>query len=292
MNNRSMLTGKKIGFIGAGSMTRALLDGLVHGGFVPPESITVTNRNSDERLRAVRERWGVRVTRDRAALAAGADILVLSCKPADVAQALSQTAPHVRPGQLVISVAAGVPTAVIEALLPPGAVVVRAMPNTSSRIRESVTAVCAGSRAGADTLALAEAVFSAVGKVVVVDEERMDAVTAVSGSGPAYIYYLMEALTEAGQAAGLPPEVARQLVLQTVYGAARMVLETGADPAELRREVTSPNGTTAAALAVMEELGVRPAVVAAVLRAAERARELAALAAEAAAAGRGTPRAG
>lgn len=290
-----MLTGKKIGFVGAGSMTRALLDGLVGGGLVPPEQITVTNRQSEDRLRSVQERWGVRVTRDRAALAAGADILILSCKPADAADALAQLAPHVRPGQMVVSVAAGVPTAVIEGLLPADAVVVRAMPNTSSSIRESVTALCAGRRAGADSLALAEAVFAAVGKVVVVAEDLMDVVTAVSGSGPAYVYYLIEALIEAGEAGGLPPEVAKELVLQTVYGAARMVLETGIDPAELRRQVTSPNGTTAAALAVLEERGVRGALVAAVLQGAERARELAALAAEAAeaaAAEQGTPRAG
>lgn len=273
-------------------MTRALLDGLVHGGLIPSEGITVTNRQSEERLRSVRERWGVRVTRDRAALAAGSDILILSCKPADVAAALAQTAPHLRPGQLVISVAAGVPTAVIEGLVPAGTVVIRAMPNTSSRIRESVTAICAGSQAAADSLALAEAVFAAVGKVVVVEEGLMDVVTAVSGSGPAYVYYFIEVLIEAGTSGGLPPEVARELVLQTVYGAARMLLETGVAPAELRREVTSPNGTTAAALAVLEERGVREALVAAVLRAAERARELAALAADAAASGQGAPRAG
>lgn len=279
-----MLKGKRFAFIGAGSMTQALLDGLVGGGWVPPEAVTVTNRADDGRLRAVRERWGVGVTRDRAALAGGADVLVLACKPADVAGAVTALARHVRPGQVVISVAAGVPTAAIERLLPPGVAVVRAMPNTSSRIRESATALAAGSRADAGALALAEAVFSSVGQVVVVPEGLLDAVTAVSGSGPAYVYYLVEKLVEAGEAAGLPRPVARQLVVQTLYGAARMVVETGADPADLRRQVTSPNGTTAAALQVLEERGFGPALAAAVARAAERSRELAALAGEAAAA--------
>lgn len=279
-----MLKGKRLAFVGAGSMTQALLDGLVGGGWIPPEAVTVTNRASDARLQAVRERWGVGVTRDRAALCAGADVIVLACKPADVAGAVAGLGPHVRPGQLILSVAAGVPTRAIESLLPAPTAVVRAMPNTSSRIRESATALAAGSRADAGALALAEAVFASVGQVVVVPEELMDAVTAVSGSGPAYVYYLVEKLVDAGEAAGLPRAVARQLVVQTVYGAARMVVETGAEPADLRRQVTSPNGTTAAALRVLEERGFGPALVAAVARAAERSRELASLAEAASAA--------
>lgn len=278
-----VLKGKRVAFVGAGSMTQALLDGLVGGGRVPAEAVTVTNRADDARLRRVRDRWGVRVTRDPAALVTGADALVLACKPADVAEAVAGLGRHVRPGQLVISVAAGVTTAAIERLLPPDIAVVRAMPNTSSRIRESATALAAGRRADAGALALAEAVFTSVGQVVVVPEDRMDAVTAVSGSGPAYVYYMVEKMIEAAEAAGLPRAVARQLVVQTVYGAARMVVETGTDPAELRRQVTSPNGTTAAALAVLEERGFGPALVAAVARAAERSRELAALVEKAAA---------
>lgn len=268
-----MLTGKEFAFLGAGALTQALLAGLVGGGFLRPGQVVVTNRSDDARLRLVRERWGVRVTRDPAELRA-ADVVLLACKPADVAPALAALAPATRPGQVVISAAAGVTTALVERLLPAPLPVVRAMPNTSSRVRQSATALAAGRWASPEDLALAAAVFAPVGKVVVVPEEQMDAVTAVSGSGPAYVYLLMEALREAARAVGLPGETADELVVQTVYGAACMAAETGLPPDELRRQVTSPRGTTAAALAVLEERGFREALVAAVRRAAERAREL------------------
>ncbi len=281
-----MLTGKEIAFVGAGSLTWSLLGGLVGGGGLAAEQVVVTNRSSEERLREVRDRWGVRVTRDMAVLGR-ADVLVLACKPADIPGALRQLAPVLSPRQLIVSAAAGVTTGLIERFLPAGTPVVRAMPNTSSRVRQSATALCAGRWAGPEEMALAAAIFSAVGRVVVVPEEVMDAVTAVSGSGPAYVYLLMEALAEAARAVGLPAETADELVLQTVYGAARMALETGVPPAELRRQVTSPRGTTAAALAVLEERGFREALAAAVQRAAARARELAAEVAALAAEGPG-----
>lgn len=274
-----MLQGKRIGLVGAGSMAQALLHGLVGGGLVGPQSVTVSNRANDEMLMCLERQWGVRVTRDKAEVAGSADVLLLAVKPADMTAALAELRQHVRPEQLVISMAAGIPTAAVEHHLPAGTPVVRAMPNTSSRVKASATALCGGRWAGEESLALARAIFASVGQVAVVPESALDAVTGLSGSGPAYVYLFVEALVEAGIATGLGPEDARSLAVQTLFGAARMLMETGADPAELRRQVTSPNGTTAAALQVLEEQGFKDALVAAVVRAAERAGELAQLAA-------------
>ncbi len=270
-----LLIGKRLAFIGAGSMAQALLHGLVGGKLLAPEDVTVTNRSNDERLRMVRDRWGVHVTRDKAEITSRSDILLVACKPYDMAGTLAEIGRYVRPEQIVVSLAAGVPTSVMERYLPAGTPVIRAMPNTSSRVQESATAIAAGRWAGEHSLAVAEAIFASVGKVSVVPEAAMDAVTAVAGSGPAYVYLFVEALIAAGEAVGLSPEAARELAVQTVYGAARMLVETGADPAELRRQVTSPNGTTAAALQVLEARGFQQALADAVARAVERAGELA-----------------
>lgn len=275
-----MLSGKRIGFLGAGSMAQALLHGLVGGGLLPPENVIVTNRSNDERLKMIGHRWGVHVSRDKAEIARRSDILLFACKPADMAGALAEYARYIHTDQIIVSLAAGVPTGVVEGFLPAGTPVIRAMPNTSSRVQESATAIAAGRWAGELSLAVVKAIFKSVGTVSVVPEAVMDAVTAVSGSGPAYVYLFVEALIAAGEAVGLSPEIARDLAVQTVYGAAHMLVETGVDPAELRRQVTSPNGTTAAALAVLEERGFREAVRAAVIRAMERAGELARLAVE------------
>lgn len=273
-----MLSGRRVGFVGAGSMSQALVQGLVGGGVLPPENVIVTNRRNAEVLALLQSRWGVRVTRDKAEVAGSSDVLVLAVKPADMGRALEEIRGHVRSNQVVISVAAGIPLAAVERQLPQGTPVIRAMPNTSSRIGASATAIAPGRWADPDSLALARAVFQTVGHVTVVPEEYLDAVTAVSGSGPAYIYLVIETLIGAAERLGLPRDTARELVVQTVLGAARMVSETGADPAELRRQVTSPNGTTAAALQVLEERGFQEALAAAVARAAQRARELAQLA--------------
>ncbi len=270
-----MLEGIRLGFVGAGAMSRALLDGLLGRGLVTPAAVTVTNRRNDRVLAELRDRYGVGATRDKEALAAASDVLVLAVKPHDVAEALAELRPFLRREQLLISVAAGVPTRALEELVPQGMAVVRAMPNTSSRVKESATALCGGRWADEGSLALAEEVFAAVGRVSRVPEGLLDAVTAVSGSGPAYVYLLAEALIRAAVRLGLDPQVARELVVQTVAGAGRMLAETGAEPAELRRQVTSPNGTTAAALRVFEEGGFLGLVEEAVRAAAARARELA-----------------
>lgn len=271
-----MLAGRRIGFIGAGSIAQALLEGLVGGGLIPADAVSVTNRDNDDRLEGVGGRWGVHVTRDLPGLVGRADIVILACKPADVPSVLPRLRGLIG-GQTVISVAAGITTAAIEEALRVRVPVIRAMPNTSSQVRESATAICRGRWADDESMRVAEAIFASVGKVVIVPEPALDAVTALSGSGPAYVYLFTEAITRAGVALGLSPEVARDLAVQTVVGAACMLAETGADPAELRRRVTSPNGTTAAALAVLEERGFSEALLAAITRAAARSRELAEL---------------
>ncbi len=195
-------------------------------------------------------------------------------KPKDVAEATQQLQPYVGPGHRILSVVAGLTLASLERAFP-GLPVVRAMPNTPSAVREGVTAYALGRWAGQEDAQLARDLFGAVGAVVEVPEERIDLVTGLSGSGPAYVFFLVESLIEAGVRAGLPPQVARDLVVQTVFGAARMLRDTGEDPAELRRRVTSPGGTTMAGLGALEEHGVRGALVEAVQRATRRARELA-----------------
>jgi pyrroline-5-carboxylate reductase len=262
-----------LGIIGAGSMAQALVSGLVGGGFLSPRRVWAANRQDESRLREL-ARWGVHATRDKAEVCGRAELIVLAVKPKDADEVLAELRPWVTPDHAVLSLMAGIPTAYIESRLGGETRIVRAMPNTSSAVRESATAIAAGRHAGPEDVAVIAALLGAVGQVLIVEEEALDAVTALSGSGPAYVYLLLESLIEAGEAAGLEREVARRLALQTVYGSAKMVRETERDPAELRQRVSSPGGTTVAALSVLEELGFRDALIRAVARAKERSREL------------------
>lgn len=265
---------RTVGLIGAGNMAEALIRGLLGRGVVPPARLWATNRSNTARLEALRERFGVQITREKRTLTAAASILILAVKPKDMAQALDELRGLVHGVHLVISVAAGIPLAMIEAALA-DAPVIRAMPNTSAAVQESATVLAAGIRASAAHLSDAEVVFRAVGDVAVVDEELLDVVTALSGSGPAYVYHLIEAMIHAGSDLGLDGELARRLAVQTLVGAARMLAETSEDPGELRRRVTSPGGTTMAALQALEARGFARSVREAVDRAAQRSRELA-----------------
>ena len=269
-----MLTDTGIFFLGAGALSEALLRGLIATATVSPGRVTISNRRQTARLHELGGRYGVRPSVDKLADIARAELIVLAVKPYDVAAALAEVGPALSAGQLLVSVAAGVSTLTLEARLPAGMAVVRAMPNTSSFVQESATAICAGRHADADALARARRFFAAIGTVATVDEAAMDAVTGLSGSGPAYVYYLVEALLSAGIAVGLPAETSRELLLQTLQGAVRMLRETGEEPATLRRQVTSPNGTTMAGIAALEERGVRDAFRLAVERATARAREM------------------
>ena len=262
-----------VGIIGAGNMADALVRGLLGRGVVTPDRCIVTNRSNDVRLARFAREWSVVTTRDKARMIRGADVVVLAVKPADLPGVLREIAPHVEARHLVVSVAAGVPLSTIEAALD-GAAVVRAMPNTSAAVGASVTAVCAGRLAEEAHLILVRALLEAVGQVVAVPERVFDAVTGVSGSGPAYVYLLAEAMIEAAEQEGIDREVAVALVSQTVLGAGRMLVETGDDPAALRARVTSPGGTTMAGVEALMDGGFPAAVARAVSRATRRAAEL------------------
>jgi pyrroline-5-carboxylate reductase len=260
-----------IAFIGAGNMARSLISGLLAGG-CDPARIRASDPVAEQRT-AVAD-LGVTATDDNARTIAGADVVVLAVKP-QVMGAVLKALP-LTPGQLVISIAAGVPVASLERWSAPHQPIVRCMPNTPALLRAGITALFANPAVDAARRALAERILGAAGRTLWVDEERLlDAVTAVSGSGPAYFFYLMEAMIAAGEALGLPRATAAELTLETAYGAALMARQPGADPAQLRRNVTSPGGTTERALRILDDAGVREIVGAALRGADQRAAELA-----------------
>ncbi|MBO9608463.1 MAG: pyrroline-5-carboxylate reductase [Paenibacillaceae bacterium] len=270
------LASQQIVFLGAGSMAEAIIRGLVAGRIAPADHITAVNRSNAQRLSELRERFGIRTTTDdeKETAVRAADIVVLAMKPKDAAQALLGLRGLLRQEQLLVSVIAGMPIATIDSLVATGMTVVRTMPNTSSTIGLGATGISFSAGASAEQRELGLALFAGTGIVVTVDEPLLDVVTSVSGSGPAYFYYIMEAMIAAGVAGGLMPEDARTLTVQTALGAATMVQTTGEAPADLRRKVTSPNGTTQAALETLEAAEVGAAFAAAMRRCAERAGEL------------------
>jgi pyrroline-5-carboxylate reductase len=257
---------------GAGVMGETLLSGLLRSGR-PADALVITERRPD-RAAELSERYGVRVL-DNAEAAQSADTLVLVVKPQDMGALLEEVAPFVEPGNLVVSLAAGITTGFIESRLPEGRSVVRVMPNTPALVDQGMAAVSGGAHCPPEHLGRAQELLAATGKVLEVPEHLQDAVTAISGSGPAYIFYVVEAMIEAGVVLGMPRTTATDLVVQTLYGAATMIKETGQHPTVLREQVTSPGGTTAAALRVMDDHKVRAAFISAMEAAATRSRELA-----------------
>ncbi len=266
------LRGKRLAVIGSGNMAEALVRGVLRAGLFLPDAIAAADV-LEERLRLFREQFGVATGTDNAAAAAKADLVLLAVKPQVMGQVLEGLAPAVD-RQLIISIAAGIPTYSIEARFPRPVRVVRVMPNTPALVLEGASALCAGAHATAGDLAMARAIFEAVGRAVVLDEIAMDAVTGLSGSGPAYIFVIIEALADAGVGVGLSREVAQLLAAQTVLGSARMVLETGKHPAALKDMVASPGGTTIAGLHALEAGALRGALLDAVEAATARSREL------------------
>jgi pyrroline-5-carboxylate reductase len=264
----------RIGFLGAGSIVEAMLAGILKNELIAPERIFVANRSDRARLRRMAEMFGVNACEDKAALVEQSDILILAMKPKDAPDACRSLCGLVRPEQLVISVVAGVSTACISDWLGTNGPIVRTMPNTSSAVGLSVTGLSANRSVSEEQLRAATALFEAIGSVHIVPEDELDIITGLSGSGPAYIYYLAEAMEGAGAEAGLSREMARQLTVQTLLGAAQMLLHSSDEPALLRKKVTSPGGTTQAGLEVLDSYRFQQAVASAVLRAAERAREL------------------
>jgi pyrroline-5-carboxylate reductase len=274
------LESQKIAFAGAGSMAEAFIRGLTAKGIARPEHLFASNKSSVTRLIELREQYGIRAENEPEAAAEAiraADIVVIAMKPKDVAQALSDLRPFLRPEQLLISVVAGLSIAKIEKLIGNDMPVVRTMPNTSTSIGLGAAGISFSPRVNDDQRAMALQMFEAAGIAIVVQEELIGIVNGVSGSGPAYIYYMMEAMIEAGVRGGLTAEQARLLTVQTVLGAASMVQSTGEDPAELRRKVTSPNGTTQAAIETLERFHFTEAVLTAIDRCVERAEELGAM---------------
>lgn len=260
-----------VAILGGGAMGEALLAGLLRAG--RPATEIVVGEKRAARAEELRDRYGVDVVSNVEA-ARRAGVVVFVVKPHDVAALADEVAPELTADHVVVSVAAGVRTSSIEERLPPGVPVVRAMPNTPALVGEGMVAVSAGAAATESQVATARDVLGASGRVVTVPEYLQDAVTAVSGSGPAYVFYLVEAMVEAGVHVGLPRDVATELVVQTLYGAATLLRDGDASATELRERVTSPAGTTAAGLRALDDGAVRASVLAAVEAARDRSREL------------------
>lgn len=272
--DEQQVTGTTVAFLGTGNMGEAVLSGALKAG-VAPGDVVVTSRRP-ERGAQLTERYGVRATTDNVAAVAGAHVVVVGVKPKDVGSMLDRVAGSLEPGAVVVSVAAGLPLSFFEQRLPAGTPVVRAMPNTPALVGAGVTAVVGGTAAREDDVALVETVLSGSGHVFRVAEKDMDAFGALAGSGPAYVFYVVDAMAEAGVLLGLTRDVARRLAVETVLGSARLLDETGEHPVLLREKVSSPGGTTVAALRRLDDGGVRAAFLDALSAARDRSRELAA----------------
>jgi pyrroline-5-carboxylate reductase len=270
----ALLPDLRVAVLGAGKMGGILLQGFLKNNLFAAEQIIATVQHPD-RATALSAQFGMAVTTDNRGAAAFADVILLGVKPVQVPALIAEIAPALTPDKMLVSFAASVTTAAIEQAAGLELAVVRAMPNTPAMIGAGVTAVCAGRFCSADKLALAQRIFATVGRTVVVDEKHMDAVTGLSGSGPAFLYIIIEALAEAGVNVGLPRDVATLLAAQTTLGSARMVLETGYHPALLKDQVTTPAGCTVDGILELEEGGLRVTLIKAVKRATQRARELA-----------------
>ena len=264
---------KKLGFLGAGNMAGALIKGLLHAGVVEPSNIIASDVKV-ERLKQLHEAHGIGTTSNNHELVREVDVLVLSVKPQVIDKALTEIGGAVRAATLVISVAAGVPIESIEARLAKRARVVRSMPNTPATALAGATAISAGSHATEDDMATARALFEAVGRVVVLEESLLDAVTGLSGSGPAYVMLIIEALADGGVKVGLHRDTALLLAAQTVYGSAKLLLDTGEHPGRLKDMVTSPGGTAIAGLHTLESGALRKTLIDAVETATKRSMEL------------------
>jgi pyrroline-5-carboxylate reductase len=265
---------RTVAFLGGGRMGEALVSGLIRSGGRTADEIIVTNRR-EERSRELAERYGVKTTLSNPEAAAWADVLVLMVKPQDMDALLSEIREHVTPEDLIVSFAAGIRTSFVEKHLPDDVPVVRVMSNVAVLVDEAMSVVAAGSHAQEPHLEVAEELLGYVGKVLRLKETHLDSITATSGSGPAYFFLLAEAMIEACILLGLSRDIATELIIQTMLGSAKMLRDTGKHPVELREMVTSPGGTTIAAIRHLEEAGVRAAFLNAIDAARKRSAELA-----------------
>ncbi len=267
------IKGKRIGFLGCGNMGEAMVKGLVEASVVVPEALMASDARSD-RLAELDRRYGVRVAKDNVELVRESDVVVLAVKPQIMTPVLKEIAPSLSRRQLVISIAAGVSTTTIRTAVGKDIRLIRVMPNTPALVLEGATAIAKGKGLEEGDLEIAQEIFGAVGKVVVLEEELMDAVTGLSGSGPAYVAVVIESLADGGVKMGLDRVTAMLLATQTVLGAAKLLLETGVHPGSLKDMVSSPGGTSITGIAALEEGGIRTTFIKAVERATLRSREL------------------
>ncbi|AST93071.1 pyrroline-5-carboxylate reductase [Sutcliffiella cohnii] len=269
-----MLKNKTIGFIGAGSMAEAMISGIVSSDLVPSHQIIASNRSNVKRLSELETCYGIKgLTKDQLAINE-LDIIVLAMKPKDIDVALESLQQQLQPHQLVLSVIAGISTTYIEEKLRSNQPVIRVMPNTSSMIGESATALSLGTYVTEEQTKISQKLLCTIGKVYIIAEEHMDVFTGVAGSGPAYFYYLMEHMERTAKEAGLDHAVCRDAVAQTILGAAKMMLQNDEEPASLRKRVTSPNGTTAAGIEALRSYGGGKAISEAIKGAAKRSEEI------------------
>jgi pyrroline-5-carboxylate reductase len=254
-------------------MGKALIGGLLNAKLVSPKNITASRRD-EEALKELRRRWQIQTNSDNKKAVKGADIVILAVKPQMAQSVMAEIAPAIGKKQLIISIMAGLTTATINKKLKKACPVVRAMPNTPCLVDAGATAICAGAHASEKDLAAAEVIFKSVGAVVTLSENLLDAVTGLSGSGPVYVYTVIEAMIDGGVKMGIPRPLAAKLAAQTVFGAAKLVLETGKHPAILKDEVTTPGGTAINAIHVLENKGLRSVLIDAIVTATQRSQEL------------------
>ncbi|MBL4977054.1 pyrroline-5-carboxylate reductase [Bacillus halotolerans] len=264
---------KKIGFVGAGSMAEAMINGFLQSGITKPENIYITNRSNEERLNELKEMYGVRTCRDKSEFFIQTDIVVLAFKPKDAAESIDSIRSYMK-DQLVISVLAGLTIETIQHYFGRKLAVIRVMPNTSAAIRKSATGFSVSAEASQDDITAATALLETIGDATLVEEQHLDAVTAIAGSGPAYLYRYIEAMEKAAQKVGLDEETAKKLILQTMAGATDMLRQSGKQPAQLRREITSPGGTTEAGLRALTEASFEEAIIHCIEETAKRSAEI------------------
>jgi pyrroline-5-carboxylate reductase len=264
---------KRVGFLGAGNMGEAMIKGLLQAGLVPAGSVAATDVRP-ERLAQMSRQYGIRAAADNQALVRESDVIILAVKPQIMGSVLGEISPAVDARKLFISIAAGMATHTLRGFLGKPARLIRVMPNTPALVLEGVTAIARAEGLDAGDLDTAQELFAAVGRVVVLDEGHLDAVTGLSGSGPAYVAIVIEALADGGVKMGLDRATAMTLAAQTVLGSAKLILETGAHPGQLKDMVASPGGTTIAGIAALEDGGIRRTLISAVERATQRSVEL------------------
>ena len=265
---------RKIAIVGAGSMAEAFISGILENGLIDRQNVWVTNNSNEKRLAGLKERYGIRSTYDLNTLFKDADIVMLAMKPKDADSAIETIREHLTEQMLVVSVLAGVSMNTLETLARKSLSIARAMPNTSAAVGKSATAIAVNGRVSEHQLKTTKQLFGTVGLARFVEEEQLDAVTGLSGSGPAYIYYLIEAMENSAAEIGLEKEMAKELIVQTLIGAAEMVRNSSKSSQQLRLDVTSPGGTTEAGIRILEENGVQQAFISCIQTATAQSKKM------------------